>query len=335
MNDSFDSIPRSFARRAIAAVVLIFLLTMVVFLWAAYRSERSLHFEETFRHLEETSAVLSLLPELRDQPTAAGLAGLEERLAQRTDIPHRLVITESNFDIAASSEDPASGGDIRKTFSLVPYGSPDSGRAIGRDEDGRWLAASLALGDKKLFLMRSRSGSEGFVGRFWGIHGLHMAVTVILFVVLLGFLGRRYVRLPIEQLAAHIRRVESGEFESHPESYANDEFGWLAKRFTHMGLELKRVVARLVRTEKYAAASAVAYAVATEAMEPLNSLKRHVTYLQGLAKDDRDLSTVASSIDKDRRELVLAVVRLEKLGPAPEGVEVNSETDAASEVPYT
>ncbi len=329
MNGSSDPIPRRFTHRTTASVLLIFLVTMVVFLSAAYRSEKSLHYEETFEHLTETSAVLSLLPNLGQQPTASAVAALEKRLAERTGVPHRLFLVGPEFSVAAAAESSMIGGDIRTQLNLVPYGPLDSGRATAEDDRGTWLASSMPLDDRggRLYLLRSRKESEGFVGRFWRLHGLHIGVTVLLFFVLLKFLGERYVRRPIGQLAAHVQRVEAGEFLTQPERYEKDEFGWLAARFTQMGLRLREAVERLVRTEKYAAASAVAYVVATEAMEPLNSLERHIAYLEGLASGGVELKSLAASLEKDRQELVKAVVRLEKLGPGPQDIEADAGGD--------
>jgi len=326
-----ESIPRGFVRRTTSCVLLIFLVTMTVFLWAAYRSERSLHYTATFEHLEETSAVILLLPELRDKPAAVDLLALEKQLAERTSTPHRVLVTESDFSIAVSSERSLVGEDVRRRLSLESYDPPKSERATGYDNSGRWLVTSVPLDDqgRRLFVMRARGGSEGFVKRFWGVHGLHVGVTVLLFLLLLRLIGERYVRRPIEQLAGHVRRVEGGEFRTQPETYGNDEFGWLAERFSRMGLRLRKTVERLVRTEKYAAASAVAYVVATEAAEPLNSLKRHIAYLEGLAEDDRDLKRLAVLLEGDRQQLVSAVVRLEKLGPGPEDQEGSSEIEPA------
>lgn len=335
MNTSSDSIPRGFARRTTTGVLLIFLITMVVFLWAAYRSEQSLHYMETFEHLEETSAILSLLPELQRPPTPGELADLEKRLAERTSTPHRVLVTQPNFYIASSSDASLIGKDIRIQLNLVPYGSLNSDRATGQDSLGQWLASSapLAAQGQRLFLMRSRSGSEGFVSRFWGLHGLHIGVTVLLFLVLLKFLGERYVRRPIEQLAAHVQRVEAGEFLTQPERYERDEFGWLAGRFTQMGLRLKETIERLVRNEKAAAAAAVAYQVARGAVEPLESLNRHITYLQGLAREDSGLRKVATSLDNDRQELIAAMIHLEKLGYESLGSgEVTKNGEAAEDV---
>lgn len=333
MSNPSDKVPNTFVRRTTTSVLLIFVVTMAVFLWAAYRSERHRHYEETFEHLEETSGVLSLIADLAGSTAQTDLEALEARLALRTRTPHQVIIVGPDSEIVASSRRSLLGEDIRASLHLVPYGPLESGRAVARDAAGPWLASSVSLDGlgNRLFLLRLREGSEGFVRSFWELHGLHVGITMLLFFVLLKFLGERYVRRPIEKLAGHVQRVEAGEFLTQPERYEPDEFGWLAERFNQMGLRLKETVEQLVRSEKAAAATAVAYQVAIGAMEPLESLKRHITYLQGLAQKDPDLERVATSLEKDRQELVLAMISLEKLGYESLGTDETATRDEATD----
>lgn len=328
MSGASDSIPRGFTRRTTVAVILVFLATMAVFLGVAFRSDRRLYYRATFEHLDEVLAVLSNLPELSERAARSSLGALEERLAEQTGAPHRVVLTDATFSITSASDDRLVGEDVRTHFNLVPYGPAGAASAFGSTDFGPWIGSSRPLGDVggRVFLMRSRRGSEQFAGQFWRVHVLHVLVTVLLFALLLDFVGRRYVQRPIEQLAAHVRRLERGSFELPAGGFRNDEFGWLAERFSDMVARLEDVVRRLVRSEKMAAAGAVAYRVARGAVEPLGRMKRHIAYLESLAAGDPELTKVVAALEKDRWTLADAVLLLEKLAPPSDEPEDEQET---------
>ena len=327
MTSPSDPMPRSFARRTTAVVILAFLATMAVFLWLAFRSERRLHHRATFEHLEETLAILSMVPELGGQPTEVELGKLEERLTEATGVPHRILLTDSLFSIVASTSAELLGGDIRSHFHLVPEDPSETGRAFGSTEAEPWIVASRTHGNAgRLYLLRSGAGGDEIADQFWRIHGLHVGVTLLVFAIVLSFLGDAFVQRPIEDLAAHIRRIEAGQFDTRPEIHRNDEFGWLAERFTEMSVRLKEAVEKLVRSEKAAAAGAVAYRVARQAVEPLGRLKRHVADLERIAGKDAELVRVVAALEKDRWRLADAVLLLEQL--APKSAESGNEPDA-------
>ena len=169
-----------------------------------------------------------------------------------------------------------------------------------------------------LVLMRSRSGSEEFVGNFLGLHGLHTAVTLVLFTVVLHVIGRRYLRRPIERLVDYLEKLESGDFRAEPEVLRDDELGWLAHRFTQMAMKLKEVVQRLVRAEKYATASVMAFRIAREMGEPLGSLKLHILFLEGLAEEDEEIMRLGNTLRVDRQKVVDVIRRLNEIEPPGE-----------------
>ena len=329
MSGSPDPIPRGVVRRITIAVILVFLVTMAVFLRLAFMSERNLHHRATFEHLEETLAVLSILPELRGEPMGDGLSMLEGRLAQRTRIPHRILLADAALSIVGSAESELVGNDIRSTYGLEPHDAPDASWAIGSTDDGSWMAVARPHGETGdvLYLLRLRRGGDGFAVQFWRVHGPHVVATVLLFALVLHSLGKVLIRRPLEQLGRHVQRLEAGEFWSQPEVYRNDEFGWLAKRFTQMGRRLRETVEKLVLSEKAAAAGATAYRVARQAVEPLARMKRHVAYLEGLAGKDPDLRRVVASLEKDRWAIAGAVILLEELdlGAAADSEETDEQ----------
>jgi len=326
--------PQGFVRRMTTSVVLLFLFTMAGFLWIAYRSERNAHYRETFDRLAETARVAARLPRIAGKGRGDDLLQWEHLLAGGRGGQQRILITDSSSSVIASTQGDHLGRDIRELYSLPPTGPTpaDTLEATGTSPSGeRWLIVSVPLdadGDR-LYLLRPEIDLQDFAGRFARIHGLHLGVTVLLFLVMLRFLGRRFVQRPIEQLAQHVRRIESGEFQTRPEVYRDDEFGWLADRFSRMGQRLSETIQRQVRSEKAATAAVMAYRVVRESSEPLHSLDRHITYLEGIVGQDRDLVEVARSMRDDHQKLASAAGRLESTGQEADGIAGSSlpETD--------
>lgn len=322
VESSSNPIPMTFVRRMTRMVFAVFLVTMLVFLVAAYRAETRLYAQGVFEHLEETSAVLVALPEVEAVSSAPWLADIERRLAAHTGVAHRVVVTDSEFTIKGASNKAEAGEDIRQLFGLEPFSTSGLSRATGHSEDVSWLVSSQSFGSRGqlLFLMRSNDARSGVLKRFLGLHVLHVGVTLVLFFVLMRFLGERFIRRPIQLLAAHVRRIEAGEFESHPEIYEDDEFGWLAERFTEMGLRLRESVRSLVRMEKLASAGAVAYRAARESAAPLYDLRNQIAFLEAAVEpDDEAILRIARSLKKDHRLLVDAVVGLQKMTRPDDG----------------
>ncbi len=324
MPSSSDAIPLKLVRRATTTVFAIFLVTMAVFLVAAYRSESKRYARGVFEHLEETSAVLSSLPQLLEPLPTGWLTGIEQQLGERTGVRHQVLVADSDSMITDATSKSVLGGDIRLLFQLEPFETSNLARASAQSEGSSWLASATPLGStgRQLFLMRSNDRRSELVMRFWGLHGLHVGVTLVLFLVLLKLLGEHYIRKPIERLAGHVQRVEQGEFETRPETYEDDEFGWLARRFSLMGLRLQRTVRQLVRSEKYASAVAVAYRAARESASPLNDLNKHINRLDELAPDDSAVMRITRSLKKDYRRLIEVLVRLQTIEPADDDDEI-------------
>jgi methyl-accepting chemotaxis protein len=300
----------------------VFLITMAIFLLASFQAERTQHYRETFQHLDETLGVLSIMPGISAVPDLDAIRDVEIVLQERTGVPHRLLTTIDGV-ISGSTSDDLIGQEFGAALDLRPFEGDGSGRAVLRLDDEEWLLSSLNLEGSgevgQILLLRERSASEGFVAKFVAFHGVHVVVTVLAFVVLLRFLTARYVRRPIEQLAAHVQRVEEGEFRTAPFVQGNDEFAWLADRFSRMGARLRGAVQDLVRSEKYASVSAIAFRIAREMKEPLEALHRHIVYLEGVAQAQPDLDTLVAGMKKDRARIIAAVQELADLKPPEEG----------------
>jgi methyl-accepting chemotaxis protein len=324
-----ESVPTGFTRRLITVVELIFMATMALFVFASFVSERRMHYRETFEHLEETLGILSILPQVSPMATTAVISEVEVRLWERTGVAHRVMVADGDFVVKATSDPVLLNRDLRDSLEMKAVSSGDARLAFASGLEDEWLIASAATrdSDNSVYLMRSRGGSEEFIGEFLGLHGLHILVTIILFAVLLRYFSVRYVRRPILQLAAHVQNVEAGELASELSISGDDEFAWLADRFEQMGKTLKTAVEKLVRVEKYTTASGVAWRVAREMHGPLESLKRHVLFLEGVASSDPELREVADSLQRDRKKVVEVLLRLNEIRPpeseaGEEGLEV-------------
>ncbi len=321
--ETSDPIPGGFRHRLMIAICLLFLVTMGVFLAASFSSEKDLHYRSTFAHLDETLGILSTRFDGSHTIPAKVFTDLETRLEEKSSVSHRVIYVDSDLTVLGSSDPQIVGRDLKEIFRIQQY-QPDSPNwAIAMRGDDGWLASSASVPsadivDARVFLMRSRRGSEQFVDRFIGLHGTHVVVTLLLFCIVLYVFGVRYVRRPIEQLAAHVREVEAGEFVPNQPVPRNDEFGWLARRFTHMGTTLRDTIQRLVRAEKHASVSVVVFRIAREMSEPLEALKRHILYIDGLAARDSEIRAVSESLGRDRQKLVDVIGRLNEIRPPEE-----------------
>jgi len=311
-------LPRTFTRRLILLVNLVFLVTMAIFLAISFVSERALHYQATFAHLEETLGVISMMPEISPTASPTVIRDLESRLGEHTGVPHRLFVVAEG-KISASSEENLLGRAYGSVVNLRPFEEENAHRGIAQIEGTEWLVSFRTGEDSGFYLMRSRGANEGFASRFMALHGIHLMLTVLAFVVLLKFLMDRYVRRPIEQLARHVHRVEKGEFQTASQVSGEDEVAWLARRFTRMGTELKTTVERLVRSEKYSAVTAVTFRVARELKAPLERMDRHILELESVAQQQPDLRRLAGQMRSDRESLIDGIRHLREIEP-PEGV---------------
>lgn len=321
--ETSDPIPGGFRRRLIIAICLLFLVTMGVFLTASFSSEKDLHYRSTFAHLDETLGILSMQLGGSQSIPPQVFTDLETRLEERSGVSHRVIYVDSELTVLGSSDPQIVGRNMKKVYRTQRYQTASSNWIIATRGDAAWLASSVPVpspdvADGRVFLMRLRRGSERFVGQFVGLHGTHIVVTLLLFGVVLYAFGVRYVRRPIEQLAAHVREVEAGEFVPSRPVPRDDEIGWLARRFTHMGTTLRDTIQRLVRAEKHASVSVVAFRIAREMSEPLEALKRHILYIDGLAEKDAEIRAVSESLRKDRQNLVDVIGRLNEIQPPEE-----------------
>jgi len=296
---------RCFHRRLIVTINGLFLVTMTVFLTASYFSEQDRHFRTTFRHLDETLGVLA--DQVRQDTSASRLGMLDDQLAEKTGVPHRLMVVRSNGLTEAAPIDSLVDHDLGETFDLRDFGDPGEAWFIGRNAEGTWLGSSIALedgGSRRLLLMKLRPAESSFARIFVGFHGLHLLVTLLLFTALLEVVGRLSIRGPIEELKAHIEQLESGRFEKRPEIARDDELGWLARRFTRMSERLQELLTRRVRAEKYSSSYASAWKTVQQMMMPLHSFDRDLLSLEKISEQDESLRTVVTSLREDHTALV-------------------------------
>jgi HAMP domain-containing protein len=315
-----EKIPGGFRRRLWVAVSVLFLTTMVLFLSVSFFSERNLHYQDTFEHLDETLGILTVLVQTSKGSSPEILGKVESLLEKRTRVTHRVFLTNDDSLILGSSDPDLINQNIKVAFNMKSFERGNPGWSTATRDGKDWLVSATdhLFGESEkgvIFLMRWRRSSEQFVGKFLRIHGLHAAVTLILFFLLFHWLGGRYVRKPIQRLADHIRRVETGNFKVGPEVESDDEFGWLARRFHQMGKTLNETVQRLVRTEKYATVSVIAFRIAREMKEPIEAWNRHILYLEGLAKKDSEMNKVGAALRVDRLKVMEVIRQLNEIRP--------------------
>ena len=235
---------------------------------------------------------------------------------------HLFILTDVDGKIRSASSEDLIGRNIDSVVRMDSVSSATGYRAFGRSDRRDWMVAALPgssrFSSDRYFLLRERSGDAGYIRQFVGIHTLHILATLLAFGLLVSFLSKRYVTRPILELAGAIRRIEAGDLMVDVPMGQGDEFGWLARRFAAMGGRLEDAIRRLVRSEKYASVAIVTFRIAHKLRDPLASLQRHITYIDGLSGESRDLERIASSLRQDRAEILEAIRQLNEIEPPEE-----------------
>jgi len=305
---------RSFHRRLILTINGLFLATMMVFLTVSYISEHGRHFRETFAHLDETLGVVADI--VSEDDSRDRLSRLDAQLAERTTVPHRVFVVGPGGTILAAGNREVVGRSLDDSLELTRYDDAHETWFTATENGRRWVASSIPLAnDRTLVLMRRCVDEREVVQAFLALHGLHAALTIVLFTGLLEIAGARAIRRPIKELTSHIEQVESGKFRFGSEIARDDEIGWLANRFTRMAERLHDVVTKRVREEKYSAAHSIARRAGVEMQEPLHRLDRDVLFLEGSIGDNEQLRSLVESLRKDHDLLVASVQRLIDIEP--------------------
>jgi len=322
-----------FLRRLTLAVMVGYLLTMLVFVAVSFAAERRMYYTETYQHLDETLRVLASVLNSGSGHMENALRKAELALEQQTKAAHRVMVVDREGRILATGHSNLMGRFLPQVFSLRPYASSDRPWRHGRTEAGRWLASSIPLsggaGGSQLVLLRSGQNIDQFVRMFMKFHGLHLVITALVFLLLFKVIGRRFVREPLRSLISLIHDVESGKLTARPSQDLEDELAWMGRRFSHMGHTLQETIEQLVRAEKYAAVSMVAFRAAREMQVPLEAMNRHILYLEGLAENDINMRVIGSSLREDRHHLLNVLARLKAIEP-PESGDANSVAQPVS-----
>jgi len=308
-----------FLRRLTLAVMVAYLLSMLVFVAVSFAAERRMYYMETYQHLDETLGVLASGLSTSSGSMENALLKAELALEQQTKVAHLVMVVDSEGRILATGHSNFRGRILTQVFSLRPYTSSGKPWRHGKTEAGRWLASSIphsgGAGGSQLVLLRSGQNIDPFVRMIMKFHGLHLVITALVFLLLFQVIGCRFVHQPMRSLISLIHDIESGKLTARPSQDLKDELAWMGRRFSHMGRTLQETIEQLVRAEKYAAVSMVAFRSTREMQAPLEAMNCHILYLEGLAENDINMRVTGSSLRKDRQHLVNVLARLKAIEP--------------------
>jgi two-component system NtrC family sensor kinase len=138
------------------------------------------------------------------------------------------------------------------------------------------VTVSLADVDRQITAIRVRT-----VGLSIGV--------VVLAGVLLWWLSRRLVSLPVQSLAAGTRRVAAGDLTTTIPVSGHNELGELARAFNAMTARLSEAKGQLTQADKLASVGRLAAGVAHEINNPLTGVLTYASFLLDRAPDDPGL----------------------------------------------
>jgi two-component system NtrC family sensor kinase len=126
-----------------------------------------------------------------------------------------------------------------------------------------------------------------------------LTVTVILLLSLMvGFMVRRWIDRPVQELLEATRHVAGGNLAHRVEVNRNDELGMLARSFNHMTDTLAEARMQLFQSDKLASLGRLAAGVAHEINNPLTAVLTNSSYLLKRSKDQpevkEDLQVIVS-----------------------------------------
>ena len=136
---------------------------------------------------------------------------------------------------------------------------------------------------------------------------VYFAVSAILALsLLIGFLVRRWVALPVRALVEATRHVAGGDLNYVIPESRDDELGMLARSFNNMTRKLSDARLQLVQSDKLASLGRLAAGVAHEINNPLTGVLTYSSFLMKRAKDQPD-------VQDDLRVIVRETIRCREI----------------------
>lgn len=288
--------------------------TMIIFLLLAYYNQKRTLLRDSSRHLEE---LLNIMPSKFDVGKVAEekirneIVELENRISKHIGYRHKIIITNERFNILFWNGENL--GKKKFYSSFIP--SSNFGRRnnylVESSEGSKWIVGRKGVelfrkdsieSNGFMYLLESYEFIEENLNTFWKIHGLHVAVTFMTFIVLINFITSKYIRKPINELLEAIRKIELGIWNVTPKIKTKDEFSWLKEKFSEMGKKLENTVMQLVKAEKLASKILTSRKIFKEIEPSLNKIKVNLIYLKNLEENYGGYE-VLENIDNDLEKI--------------------------------
>ena len=107
--------------------------------------------------------------------------------------------------------------------------------------------------------------------------------------LIVAFLVKRWVDVPVKELVAATQRVASGDLHYTIEEKRDDELGKLARSFNHMTQKLSEARLQLFQSDKLASLGRLAAGVAHEINNPLTGVLTYSSFLLKRTKDQPEM----------------------------------------------
>ena len=135
--------------------------------------------------------------------------------------------------------------------------------------------------------------------------------SIITLSFLIGFLIRKWVAKPVQELVKATNQVSSGNLNYTIKELGNDELGLLAKSFNNMTKKLAEARLQLFQSDKMASLGRLAAGVAHEINNPLTGVLTYSSFLLKRVKDNPELQEDLNVIvreTKRSREIVKSLL---------------------------
>lgn len=156
----------------------------------------------------------------------------------------------------------------------------------------------------------------------WALVALWLG-TIVVFVLFVGYLVRRYILRPVVALAMAADDIAGGEVSRQIPLFDTTEFRLLAERFRFMADQLLDAQSQVVRAEKLAGLGRLAAGVAHEVRNPLGAIGNYVEVLRLRGADAPVIAEIQREIMRVDR-IVQGLLEYSRPGPATGRTDLNA-----------